>query len=68
MFWLMLIIAVILLACAFLIDRRNKRIKNSPLKTTNAHAKPGESTNFMMGDNRVALDAEISVGLLRVSF
>jgi len=53
MIWLIvLIILFIIIAFAFLVDRRNKKINNNIQNPINAHAKPGESSNYMMGDNR----------------
>ncbi|HEX5519078.1 MAG TPA: hypothetical protein VFX18_01425 [Candidatus Nitrosocosmicus sp.] len=52
MMWLALFIVLGVVLFAYLIDRRNKKLNNSSLKTISSHAKPGESTNYMMGDNR----------------
>lgn len=52
MVWIVLIVSLSLLGFAYLIDRRNKKLKNNSLESINSHAKPGESTNFMMGDNK----------------
>ncbi|MDR7071430.1 hypothetical protein [Fictibacillus barbaricus] len=41
-----------LLGFAFLIDWRRKKINNNTQMPTHAGAKPGESTNYQMGDNR----------------
>ncbi|NHM31879.1 hypothetical protein [Neobacillus terrae] len=50
MFWVLILVAGISLF-AFLIDRRNKKINNSTGVTKNPGAKPGESSNYTMGDN-----------------
>jgi hypothetical protein len=40
------------LGIAFLIDWRRKKNNNNPYIKTNPNAKPGESSNYMMGDNK----------------
>jgi len=53
MIWLIVfIILFIIIASALLVDRRNKKINNNNQNPINAHAKPGESSNYMMGDNK----------------
>ncbi|MCK1999682.1 hypothetical protein MPH47_21065 [Psychrobacillus psychrodurans] len=53
MIWLIiLIILFIIIAFAYLVDRRNKKINNNNQNPVNSNAKPGESSNHMMGDNR----------------
>jgi len=52
MLWIAGAFIVVLVVVAFLIDRRNRKIKNDSLQSINSHAKPGESTNYMMGDNK----------------
>jgi hypothetical protein len=37
---------------ALMIDLRNKRINNNPHIPTNPNAKQGESSNYVMGDNK----------------
>lgn len=49
--WFIVFISGILIL-AFLIDRRNKKINNNSHKTTNPNAKDGDSSNYMMGDNK----------------
>ncbi|MFC4408867.1 hypothetical protein ACFOZY_00315 [Chungangia koreensis] len=52
MFWFMGVVIVGLVAFAFVVDRRNRKLKNDSLPSTDAHAKPGDSNNYMMGDNK----------------
>ena len=54
MIWLIiLIILFIIIAFAFLVDRRNKKINNNNQNPINSNAKPGESSNiYMIGDSR----------------
>ncbi|MGE6684738.1 hypothetical protein [Paenisporosarcina sp. NPDC076907] len=33
------------------IDWRRKKINNHPFRSTHPHAKPGDDTNYRMGDN-----------------
>jgi hypothetical protein len=40
------------LGIALFIDWRRKKHNNNPYIKTNPNAKPGESSNYMMGDNR----------------
>jgi hypothetical protein len=37
---------------ALIIDLRRKKNNNNPHFPTNPNAKPGDSSNYMMGDNR----------------
>ncbi len=37
---------------ALLIDLRNKKINNNPHKPTDPNVKPGDSSNYMIGDNK----------------
>jgi hypothetical protein len=37
---------------AFFIDRRRKKNNNKPHIPTNPNSKPGDSSNYMMGDNK----------------
>ncbi|MBN8202372.1 hypothetical protein [Bacillus sp. NTK034] len=39
------------LASAYWIDRRRKKINNTMQKGISSSEKPGESTNYTMGDN-----------------
>jgi hypothetical protein len=41
-----------ILAVAFLIDFKRNRNNNNPHIPTNPNAKPGDSSNYMMGDNK----------------
>ena len=50
MVWLFILIAGLILF-AILIDHRNKKINNSSGVTKNPAAKPGDSSNYTMGDN-----------------
>ena len=53
MIWLIvLIILFIIIAFALLVDRRNKKINNNNQNPINANANPGESSIYMMRDNR----------------
>jgi len=47
-----ILIGFILLICAFalFIDWRRKKNNNNPLTPTNPNAKPGDSSNYVMGD------------------
>jgi hypothetical protein len=40
------------LGFAFFIDWRRKKNNNNPYIKTNPNSKPGESSNYMMGDNK----------------
>lgn len=51
MWWIVILIVGTLLFALF-IDIRRKRINNNPPIPTNPHAKPGDSSNYMMGDNK----------------
>ncbi|GIN86378.1 hypothetical protein J6TS2_27640 [Heyndrickxia sporothermodurans] len=52
MLWFISIIVLGIVAFALLIEWRRKKNNNDPHITTNPNAKPGESSNYMMGDNR----------------
>ena len=53
MIWLIILITLfIVFALALLVDRRNKKINNNNQNPINSNAKPGEDSNYMMGDNR----------------
>ncbi|WP_139125149.1 protein BatD [Bacillus solimangrovi] len=52
MWWLLAILVVGVLLFALFIDWRRKKKKNNPHITTNPNTKPGESSNYMMGDNK----------------
>jgi hypothetical protein len=49
--WLLVFILGIL-GFAVMIDWRRKKNNNNPYKLTNPNAKPGVSSNYMMGDNK----------------
>lgn len=51
MWWLVILIVTILLF-ALGIDLRRKKNNNNPHIPTNPNAKPGDSSNYMMGDNK----------------
>ncbi|MEW5570268.1 hypothetical protein [Rossellomorea marisflavi] len=51
MWWFVILIVGILLFALF-IDRRRKKRNNHPHRPTDQNAKPGDSSNYMMGDNR----------------
>ncbi|WP_421378296.1 hypothetical protein ACOJQI_12635 [Bacillus salacetis] len=51
MWWFVIMIGGILLF-ALLIDFRRKKNNNNPHIPTDPNAKPGDSSNYMMGDNR----------------
>lgn len=50
--WLLLIPIFVLVVFALLINWRNKKMNNTHQKSMNPNAKPGESSNHTMGDNR----------------
>ncbi|MBD7943230.1 MULTISPECIES: hypothetical protein [Psychrobacillus] len=53
MIWLIVfIILFIIITFAVLVDRRNKKINNNNQNPINSNAKPGERSNYMMGDNK----------------
>ncbi|MEK4521377.1 hypothetical protein NSQ95_12640 [Psychrobacillus sp. FSL W7-1457] len=53
MIWLIvLLILFIIIAFALLVDWRNKKINNNNQNPINPNAKPGESSNHTLGDNR----------------
>jgi hypothetical protein len=51
MTWLFVFILGIL-GFAFLIDWRRKKKHYNPHKLTDPNVKPGDSSNYMMGDNK----------------
>jgi hypothetical protein len=51
MTWLLVFILGIL-GFAFFIDLRRKKNNNNPHKLTDPNVKPGDSSNYMMGDNK----------------
>ncbi|WP_169907774.1 hypothetical protein [Priestia abyssalis] len=51
MMWLIVFILGIV-TFALLVDLRNKKINNNPHIPTDPNAKPGDSSNYMMGDNK----------------
>ncbi|PLR74746.1 hypothetical protein [Bacillus sp. UMB0728] len=52
MIWFLFNFIFLVLGFAFLIDWRRKKINNNPPNITHPHAKPGDDSNYMMGDNR----------------
>ena len=52
MLWVMGALILGLVIFAFLIDRRNRKMRNLSIQSINPHEKPGESTNYTMGDNK----------------
>lgn len=53
MIWLIvLIILIVIISLALHVDERNKKINKNIQNPSNSNAKPGESTNYTMGDNR----------------
>lgn len=52
MLWLLMIFVLLILAFALFIDLRRKRNNNNPETPINPNAKPGDSSNYMMGDNK----------------
>ncbi|MBO0586062.1 hypothetical protein [Sporosarcina sp. E16_8] len=50
--YIILVIVLLLFALAWLIDWRRKKNINYPHTPTNPNAKPGDSRNYMMGDNK----------------
>ncbi|WP_199738137.1 hypothetical protein [Falsibacillus albus] len=51
MIWLLIPIAGAI-GFAYYIDRRRKKNNNNPETTTHPHAKPGDDSNYVQGDNR----------------
>jgi uncharacterized BrkB/YihY/UPF0761 family membrane protein len=49
--WFFIIFVLIILGIALYIDRKNKKTNNNPHMTIHPGAKPGESSNYIMGDN-----------------
>ncbi|MBK3495257.1 hypothetical protein JFL43_10415 [Viridibacillus sp. YIM B01967] len=53
MFWLFAILVIVFaLGLALFVDLKRKKFKNNPNITTHPNAKSGDSTNYLMGDNR----------------
>ncbi|UTR10330.1 hypothetical protein MM300_21040 [Evansella sp. LMS18] len=52
MIWFFALLVFLIIAFAILIDWRRKRNNNIPNKMTHPEAKPGDSSNYMMGDHR----------------
>lgn len=51
MTWLFILILGIL-GFALIIDFKRKKNNNNPEHNTHPHAKPGDDSNYMMGDNK----------------
>lgn len=49
---ILLIFVLIIFAFALFIDWRRKKNNNNPHIPTNPNTKPGDSSNYMMGDNK----------------
>jgi hypothetical protein len=52
MLWILFIFVLLILAFAFFIDLRRKKNNNNPQIPTHPNAKPGDSSNYTMGDNK----------------
>lgn len=52
MIGILIIFVLLILGFALLIDWRRKKNNNNPHLTTNPNAKPGDSSNYIMGDNK----------------
>ncbi|QCR33454.1 hypothetical protein C1N55_15430 [Lysinibacillus sp. SGAir0095] len=50
--WFFVIFILGILIFALIIDLRSKKRNNNPHILTNPNAKPGDSSNYTMGDNR----------------
>lgn len=50
--WFFMIFIIIILGFAMLIDYRRKKNNNNPHIPTDPNAKPGDSSNYLMGDNK----------------
>jgi hypothetical protein len=49
--WFFIFLVLVILGIAIFIDWKNKRTNNNPHITIHPGAKPGESSNYLMGDN-----------------
>jgi len=56
--WIVFIPIMILLGLGLLVDWKRKKRNDYPLKSTNPNAKPGDSTNYKMGDNHYTSGGE----------
>jgi uncharacterized BrkB/YihY/UPF0761 family membrane protein len=52
MAWFFIVFIIVIFGVALYIEFRNKRNNNNPHIPTNPNAKPGDSTNYLMGDNK----------------
>jgi hypothetical protein len=52
MAWFFLVFILVIVALALIIDIKRKKNNNNPLIPTNPNAKPGDSSNYIMGDNK----------------
>lgn len=50
--WVLFILVLMIFAFALFIDFRRKKNNNNPHIPTHPNAKPGDSSNYMMGDNK----------------
>jgi hypothetical protein len=49
--WFFIVMVFVILGIALFIDWKNKKTNNNPHKTIHPSTKPGESSNYMMGDS-----------------
>jgi hypothetical protein len=49
--WFFILFVLVILGIALYIDWRNKRTNNNPPITIHPSTKPGESSNYIMGDS-----------------
>ncbi|WP_342543542.1 hypothetical protein MHH33_08405 [Paenisporosarcina sp. FSL H8-0542] len=49
--WFFGVILGLLFGMGVYIDWKRKKINNYPLRLTHPHAKPGDDSNYRMGDN-----------------
>ena len=52
MLWILFIFVLLILASAIFIDLKRKKNNNNPKIPTHPNNKPGDSSNYMMGDNK----------------
>ncbi|MEH7086529.1 hypothetical protein V7139_27945 [Neobacillus drentensis] len=50
--WILFVFVLMILAFALIIDLKLKKNNNNPQIPTHPNAKPGDSSNYMMGDNK----------------
>jgi hypothetical protein len=49
--WFFMVFVLVILGLAFFIDWKNKKTNNNPHITIHPSTKPGESSNYIMGDS-----------------